>query len=170
MRYLLFLMCMMAFTQRVTAQSSAAGDSMEVAFSVVIPKEVSLNAAERNEMRQKLEVMLARTQTFAPEGKSPFVIVPEVKVTSKETTAGAKETFTLVEGELVLLVKNRYNGTAYNELSMELRQLVKTQEAIDAKMLLIKGINPKDKRFVRFVRTTQNRIAEYFEGNAVDVP
>lgn len=168
----MFVLLAVLFAVNGMAQvdSIAGKDSMDVAFAIVIPAGNTLTSAQRKEIRLKLETVLARTKSAGEVKKTPFVIVPELRVLSTDVTAGAKETFTLVEGELTLTVKNRYNGTAYNELVMPLKEMVAGKRVADPVSVLIRKIEPKDRRFVRFINTSQKRIAEHYAGGAVEVP
>lgn len=145
-------------------------DSIDITFAIVIPKEKSLDAEQRVEIKNKLELVLARLQCAGAIEKTPFVIVPEINIIETSVTVGAKETFVLLEGELVLVAKNRYDGTAYNEVTIPLKRMVKETSVKSPKSDLIQEINPKDKHFTRFIRNTQRRIVEHYSGSAVEVP
>ncbi len=164
----LFLSFVLCAVNSAAQDERASQDSIEVNFAVVVPKENSLTSIQRTEIKGKLEQILARTQSSGAENNTPFVIIPEVKAT--ETTAVAKETFILIEGELTLIVKNRYDGTAYNEISIPLKELVEASHVDDPKLILIQKINPKDRRFVRFIRTTEGRIAKQYSEKLIDIP
>jgi len=161
---ILFLSFVLCAANSAAQDERASQDSIEINFAVVIPKENSLTSTQRTEIKNKLEQVLARTQSSGAVNNTPFVIVPEVKVKNTETTSGAKVTFTLVEGDLTLIVKNKYDGTAYNEISIPLKELVEANRVDDPKLILIQKINPKDRRFVRFIRTTEARIAKQYSG------
>lgn len=164
-----FLFVILWDVNSVAQNERISQDSMEVNFAIAIPKENSLTSIQRTEIKNKLEQILARTQSSGVMNETPFVIVPEVKIKAADMTAGAKETFTVIEGEMTLIVKNRYDGTAYNEIVIPLKEMVEVSHTGDPKLILIQKINPKDRRFVRFVRTTQERIAKQYSGKVIDI-
>ncbi|MBQ7869959.1 MAG: hypothetical protein IJ355_06515 [Prevotella sp.] len=171
MRQILFFLFIVLFCADCKAQTvEAAQDSIEITFAVVTPKECSLTSVQRKELKLMLEKVLARTQSAGVPNRTPFVIVPDVTVKTIDTTSGAKETFTLIDGELSLVVKNQYDGSVYNEITIPLKELTETGRVDDPKLVLIRKINPRDRQFVRFVRTTKDRIAGKYSGKVVDVP
>lgn len=165
MNKLLFILCLL-FSLASQAQDSIVSkkDSVEVAFTISFSKANKLTTSQRQELKDKLTAVLARTQTSGLIN-SQFSIEPDVKLTNRQTTASTKETMTLIEGELTLVAKNRYTGKAYNEQTIHLRELVRGISIPDPEFVLIKAINVKDKRFVRFVKTSINRIVEYYQSN-----
>lgn len=170
-RIIFFLLTLMLLPIGSFAQEEVENkDSIEVTFAVVIPKEKSLDAGQRIEIKNKLEAVLARLQCAGAIEKTPFVIVPELDITSTSVTAGAKEAFVFIEGNLVLVAKNRYDGTAYNELTIPLKKLVNGKNVKDYKSELIQEINPKDRRFVRFIRNTQQRIVKQYSEGFMEIP
>lgn len=152
------------------AQNELAEDSIEITFNILTPKENSLTSEQRTEIKSVLEAVLARTESSGAVGETPFVIIPDIKNVSTDMTEGSKEAFLLIKGELVLIAKNRYDGISCQESSIPLKELVEVEKADDPKLLLIRSINPKDRRFVRFIRTTQRRIVEKYRGSALEVP
>lgn len=157
-------------TGKAQSEDTPQQDSIEVNFAIAIPEDNSLTFEQRKEIKLKLETILARTQSAGAVKKTPFVIVPELRIISTESTAGSKRVSTLIEGELTLVVKNRYDGTSYNEVVIPLKEVVERGQFKDTMMALIKCINTNDRRFVRFIKKSQNRIAENFENKSIDIP
>lgn len=147
--------------QAQNTEDSKDSVAVEVAFTTVFPKTSNLTTVQRRELKDKLDAVLARTQT-AGSKDTPFIIEPQLTVTGKSTTRTTLEPITLIEGELLLIVKNRYDGKAYNELTIPLRESVSGAKVADPELTLIRSINPKDKRFVGFVHKSVNRIVAYY--------
>lgn len=163
---LLFLFFIVCHNMSAQDEIAISNDSIEINFNIVIPKEKTLSSDLRLELKDKLELALARNGCSGPEG-TPFVIVPDVKVINTGITSGTKETFTLIEGECILVAKNKFDGTAFNETNIPLKELVKSGKVGNPIHVLIQSINPKDKRFIRFFRTTQKRISDYYAEKAI---
>lgn len=144
-------------------------DTVEVTFTVGFQNDCRLDSGERAELAKKIERILARTESAGTSAGTPFVIVPDITDISTETAEGLMEPQTLIEGELTLLVKNRYDGTVYNEVTVTLRRLVPAGKVQDPAALLIAEIDPKDRKFTRFIRTSRNRIAEKYEGKVLEI-
>lgn len=157
-------------TGKVQGQDASQQDSIEVGFAIAVPEDNSLTFDQRKEIKVKLEAILARTLSSSAVNKTPFVIVPELNNVTTESTAGGKQTSILIEGELTLIVKNRYDGTSYNEVIVPLKEVVEASRVNDPKIILIRSINVKDRRFVRFIKNSQNRIVEYYENKSIVIP
>ena len=163
---LLILGALPAFAEAAPAPA----DSIEISFAVSVPQESGLGAEQRKAIREKLERVLARTGAAAEGGQTPFVVVPSISAVSTSSTDGLTRNRTLVEGELVLLVRNRHDGTLYNEMSVSLREVVDISNPDSPTDILIKAINPKDRRFTRFIRVSRERITERYEGKVLEIP
>lgn len=147
-----------------------AQDSISVDFSVVIPETCTLPAAQRLELKEKLESAVARSNASGDAETTPFVIVPDLIVTDVKTAESTVLPLTLIQGELVLLVKNRYDGSVYNELTVPLKETRQGGGDKDAAQALIRSINPKDARFVRFIRVSRKRIIEKYKDTELVIP
>ena len=140
-----------------------AQDSIAVDFAVLIPETSVLTQMQQDELVKKIETILARTNSSGDVEQTPFVIVPDVSVTSTKTTESGLTPMTLIEGELLLLAKNRQDGVIYNQLSVTLRETVQETAAGDPVMTLIRSIKPRESRYVRFIRVSRERIAERYK-------
>lgn len=150
--------------------TSYAQDSISVNFSIVIPQTSKLTASQRLELKEKLERVIARTNTSGPIDETPFVIVPNLVVTSIKQTEGALCPFILAEGELSLFVKNRYDGSIYNQLTVKLQKTFQGNQKENATLQLIRSVNSRDTRFVRFIKTSKKRILEKYANDAIVIP
>ena len=140
-----------------------AQDSIAVDFAVLIPETCALTQMQQDELVKKVETILARTNSSGDVEQTPFVIVPDVSVTGTKTTESGLTPMTLIEGELLLLAKNRHDGVIYNQLSVTLRETVQETAAGDPVMTLIRSIKPRESRYVRFIRVSRERIAERYK-------
>lgn len=146
-----------------------AQDSIAINFTISFPENTTLTTTQRQELTTKVESIIARTNSSGGND-SPFVIVPTLTVTGEQTTESAIVTVTLVEGELQLIVKNKHDGTIYNELTTTLQATRRQNDTTDGATLLIRAVNTRDSRFVRFIRTTKKRIAERYADCAIELP
>lgn len=147
-----------------------AQDSISVDFSVVIPETVKLSQVQRAELRLKLETVIARTNLSGDSENTPFVIVPNVTIGDVKNTGGGINPIKLVQGELHVFVKNRYDGTIYHELTMPLQKTLQGGADKDEMLQLIKSIQPKDSRFVRFMKTAKKRILKRYQDKEIVLP
>ena len=171
MKKIFNLLILVFICQSVYSQtSSSENDSIDICFEIVTPKECSLNASQRDEIKSKLNLLLARTGTAGAVAQTPFVIVPDIKLTDKNNSGGTLQQMTFIEGELTLIVRNRYDGISYNELTLPLKGLAETKKELDPIMRLINNINIKDRRLTRFIRLSCDRIVSYYSGRTVEVP
>lgn len=146
--FILFVLCLPLKAQ----------NSTDIVFSVVISETKEMTSTQCDELKEKMEQIVARTNASGNADTSPFTIVANVKVTDVKTTEGGMQPMKLVQGELNLLVKNRNDGIVYNELSISLNKLYQEASKVDELTQLIRSIKPKDARFVRFIKTSQKRI------------
>lgn len=134
-------------------------DSAIILFDVQMSKTSQLTDQQKLLLKTKVEAAVARTNMVG-NGKSLYVIVPSVSVTDVKTTDNSIIPTTIVSGELTLLVKNRIDGKAYNELTIPLKVSQPITSKEDNTSLLIETISIRDKRFVRFIKVSRNRIAD----------
>lgn len=147
-----------------------AQDSISVNFAIVIPETSKLTASQRLELKEKLERIIARTNTSGPIDETPFVIVPNLVVTYIKQTEGTLCPLMLAKGELSLFVKNRYDGSIYNQLTVQLQNTFEGNQKENAALQLIRSIPWRDTRFVRFIKTSKKRILEKYANDAIVIP
>lgn len=137
-----------------------AQDSVRVDFTIAISQESKLTYAQQQELNRKLAGIVARSNASGSEATTPYRIEADLIVTAIKATEGTLVPMTLIQGELLLLAKNRLDGTLYNQLTIPLKETTQADSDKDNALALIRSIKPRDTRFVRFIRTSQKRIAE----------
>ena len=150
----LFLLVTIICLGNVT--SIIAQDTIAVKFAVSIPKSSKLNVEQSNELKEKIQMILGRDNAY--DASSGYYIVPSVKVIETKVSEGTLRPFATTEGELTL---NTCHGEQIiNSLTIKLRDTYAADEKTDPTLRLIRAINTKDRRYVRYIRNSQNRITQ----------
>jgi hypothetical protein len=136
--------------------SIIAQDTIAVKFAVSIPKSSKLNVEQSNELKEKIQMILGRDNVY--DASSAYYIVPSIKVLETTVAEGTLRPFATTEGELTL---NTCHGEQIiNSLTIKLRDTYAADEKTDPTLRLIRAINTKDRRYVRYIRNSQNRITQ----------
>lgn len=143
------------FSQTGVIASSPDGYML---FGVEVPATENLSETQKAKLTSKMKAILARSAMGGNEN-SAYVLVPTVNITNKETTESSISPITVVNGELTIIAKNRFDDTAYNELTIPVKASYPVSTKSDDILFIINAINIHDKRIVRFLKVTQQRIA-----------
>lgn len=147
----------------------SAQETIDINYDIVITESAKLDKSERELLRQKLESILSRCSLSGTK-ESPFVVVPSLHVEDPVTSTMGVRSQTIFKGELTLLVKNRYDGDAINQMSFPLTKVISTKKGINIRFLLINEIPVKNPAFVKFFRTTTKRIAKKYSEKELIIP
>lgn len=158
-------MSLIAFSSNAFAQ-----ETISIEFATAIPVASKLSTDQRLLLKEKIEQLLARTNTSGNIESTPFVIVPDIIIETTSVSEGTIYPVTMIQGKLVLLVKNKYDGTVFNELSINLVNTIKENVHKDAISLLIDSININEPRFVKFIKISQKRILERYKDDGIVIP
>lgn len=137
-------------------------------FVAGTPAQQGMSAKNLNALKQKVEQIIARNNAGAASVYNAFVIQPELVLGETKKTEGLLRDVTLVAGEFSLTARNKYDDSLYGTVVIEVQgdATGSTDEAIAS---LISGIKATDPAFVRFIRTTRKRIAEFYNQNCPDI-
>ncbi len=161
-------MTILAFLTAVVSFETAAQESA-VNFVAGTPKSSRLTTEQKEALKQKVEKIIARNNAGAVTLTDAFVIEPELSLGQAKKTDGLLREVSLSTGEFSLVVHNKYDGSVYNSVTVEVKASAVGNEA-DAIDQLIKSIKVTDPVYVRFIRNARKRIAEYYETNGLPLP
>lgn len=137
-------------------------------FVAGTPAQQGMSAKNQNALKLKVEQIIARNNAGAASVYNAFVIQPELVPGETKKTEGLLRDVTLVTGEFSLTARNKYDDSLYGTVVIEVQgdAAGSTDDAIAS---LISGIKVTDPAFVRFIRTTRKRIAEFYQQNCPDI-
>lgn len=144
--------------------SLGAADQENIHFVAGTPTQEGMSRKNRDALKLKVEKIIARNNAGAVSLYSAFIIQPELILGETKKTEGLLREVTLVTGELSLTARNKYDGSLYGTVVLEL-QGDATGGKDEAIASLIAGIKVTDPAFVRFIRTTRKRIADSYRQN-----
>lgn len=153
----LWLSTAISFAQSASSEQSTTSD---VTFDVAVQKGSGFTQSQMTAIVTKLQAVLARS-AVSGNGKSSYVLIPTVTITNKDTAENSISPIIVIRGELTIIAMNRYNQTAYNELTIPLTVSQAVTTKSDDILSLINSFNIRDKRIVRFLKVTQKRIDSY---------
>jgi len=135
-----------------------------IRFVASTPAQQGLSQKTTDALKLKTEQIIARNNAGATSIYNAFVIQPELLLGETKETEGLLRDVTLITGEFSLTVRNKYDGSVYGTVVMEVQgDAVGSEE--DAITSLISGIKVTDPAFVRFIRNARKRIADFYEQN-----
>ncbi|MCD8236440.1 MAG: hypothetical protein LUD00_07255 [Prevotellaceae bacterium] len=147
----------------------AAAQESAVNFMAGMPKSEKLTAEQKEALKQKVEKIIARNNAGAVTLTDAFVIEPELRLGQTKKTDGLLRDVSLVSGEFSLVVHNKYDGSVYNSVTVDVKASAVGSES-EAINSIIKSIKVTDPVYVRFIRNARKRIAEYYETNGLPLP
>ncbi|MCM1312650.1 MAG: hypothetical protein NC206_08425 [Bacteroides sp.] len=157
-----------AFLMTAVLFETAAQESA-VNFMAGTPKSERLTDEQKEAVKQKVEKIIARNNAGAVTLTDAFVIEPELSLGQAKKTDGLLRDVSLVTGEFSLVVHNKYDGSVYNSVTVDVKASAVGSES-EAINSLIKSIKVTDPVYVRFIRNARKRIAEYYETNGLPLP
>ena len=141
---------------------AAAQDNIH--FVADTPTQKGLSQKNMDALKLKVEQIIARNNAGTASLYNAFVIQPELVLGETKKTEGLLRDVTLVTGEFSLTARNKYDDSVYGTTVIEV-QGDATGSKDDAIASLISGIKVTDPAFVRFIRTTRKRIADFYQQN-----
>lgn len=153
----------------VAVSFEAAAQESAVNFMAGMPKSEKLTADQKEALKQKVEKIIARNNAGAVTLTDAFVIEPELRLGQTKNTDGLLRDVSLVSGEFSLVVHNKYDGSVYNSVTVDVKASAVGSES-EAINSIIKSIKVTDPVYVRFIRNARKRIAEYYETNGLPLP
>lgn len=142
----------------------SASAQEEIHFVAGMPAQNGMPANAVNALKLKVEQIIARNNAGATSVHNAFVIQPELVLGETKKTEGLLRDVTLVTGEFSLTARNKYDGSVYGTVVIDV-QGDATGSKDAAISSLISSIKVTDPAFVRFIRTTRKRIAEFYARN-----
>lgn len=142
----------------------SASAQEEIHFVAGMPAQNGMPADAVNALKLKVEQIIARNNAGATSVHNAFVIQPELVLGETKKTEGLLRDVTLVTGEFSLTARNKYDGSVYGTVVIDV-QGDATGSKDAAIGSLISSIKVTDPAFVRFIRTTRKRIAEFYARN-----
>lgn len=142
----------------------SASAQEEIHFVAGMPAQNGMPANAVNALKLKVEQIIARNNAGATSVHNAFVIQPELVLGETKKTEGLLRDVTLVTGEFSLTARNKYDGSVYGTVAIDV-QGDATGSKDAAISSLISSIKVTDPAFVRFIRTTRKRIAEFYASN-----
>lgn len=153
------LFCFLLFLLALNASAQE-----EIHFVAGMPTQKGLPANALNALKLKVEQIIARNNAGATSVHNAFVIQPELVLGETKKTEGLLRDVTLVTGEFSLTARNKYDDSVYGTVVIEV-QGDATGSKDAAISSLISSIKVTDPAFVRFIRTSRKRIAEFYARN-----
>lgn len=141
---------------------AAAQDNIH--FVAGTPTQKGLSQKNMDALKLKVEQIIARNNAGTASLYNAFVIQPELVLGETKKTEGLLRDVTLVTGEFSLTARNKYDDSVYGTAVIEV-QGDATGSKDDAIASLISDIKVTDPAFVRFIRTTRKRIADFYQQN-----
>lgn len=148
----------MAIIYTLLTLPTYAQDSIATRFSLAIQKGNTLTAIQKDELKEKFQAVLARADAYA--ANSEYIVSVNIRITDTKVSEGTLRPFTTVEGELTLQTHNKKSGTVMNATTVKLQDTYAEDGHTDPMTRLIRAINLRDSRYVRFIRNSRNRIQQ----------
>ncbi len=140
----------------------------DVQFYVIGLQSDKLDADAVSAVDTKLRSAFTRTMAASENPDNPFVIEPSIDFTEAVETEGLVMEVGRVKADLTLTAKNHIDGTVFNTVTIPLKGSATGGRAGAAKSM-VASLKPTDPVFVRFVRKSRERIADYYAANCATI-
>lgn len=152
----------------LAAFSTAMAEDTAVKFYLEELKNSSMPADVAGAIEDKLLAALSRTEAVDMSQYNVFHIIPAVDFTEVAETEGMMREVARVQADLKLSVWNPIDGTVYNTVIIPLKG--SAAGGRDAAMRkLANSLKATDPVFVRFVRTSRQRIQDHYAENCGNI-
>lgn len=159
--------CLATLLTVVAASTAMAGDTA-VKFYLEGLKTSSMPADVAGAIEDKLLAALSRTEAVDMSQYNVFHIIPAVDFTEVAESEGMMREVARVQADLKLSVWNPIDGTVYNTVIIPLKGSAAGGK--DAAMRkLANSVKATDPVFVRFVRTSRQRIQDHYAENCGNI-
>ncbi len=157
MKRLILILTLSFISIGVNAQSNC------VAFKAKAPISDELTEADKEALKLKVQQILTRNNVSTTTLYDAFEVVPTLITEPAVQLVGGIKEVAVIEGELTLEAINSIDGSVYNSVTIEVEGNGSSRDrAISS---LIKSIRPNNPLFVKFVKTSVERITDYYTDN-----
>ena len=141
----------------------------DVAFQAVKPEGKNLTEAQKTALQNKIERIIAKNNAGTTSEHNAFGIKADIDILDKKSSAGLVRNVTVLTAEVTLTAFNIEDGSIYytNSVSLETDVVGDAKVAMDK---LINSIKVTDPQFVRFIRTSKKRIAQWYNDRGLPLP
>lgn len=161
MKKTLTLLCTLMLSIMCYAQS-------DIHFSTTKSETKGLSDDVVEALDLKLHQVLNRNSAAAADVYNVFAIMPSLSMSDVLSTEGLVQNVSVAKGELVLIAKNIVDGTEYYTASIPVEaDVVGNKEK--AMLTLVNNIKVTSPAFTRFIRTTRQKIADYYAANCATI-
>lgn len=136
----------------------------DIHFSTVKATDKNLPAEVIDALDLKMHQVLNRNSAAAADVYNVFAIEPALSLGDVLSTEGMVRNVSVAKGELVLIAKNIIDGTEYYSLTIPV-EADAVGDKDKAMMKLVQNIKVTNPAFTRFIRTTRQKIADYYAAN-----
>lgn len=161
MKKILTLLCALLLNITCYAQSN-------IHFTVLKSTTIGLSDEVKESLDLKLHQVFNRNSAAAADIYNVFAIVPSLSLGDVASTEGLVQNVSVAQGELVLIAKNLIDGTEYYATTIPLEADVVGNEE-KAVLELVKNIKVTSPAFTRFIRTTRQKIVDYYAANCATI-
>lgn len=140
----------------------------DIHFSTVKASDKGLSKEVVEALDLKIHQVLNRNSAAAADMYNVFAIVPSLSMGDVLSTDGMVQNVSVAKGELVLIAKNIIDGTEYYTASIPVESDVVGNEE-KAMQAVVKNIKVTNPAFTRFIRTTRQKIADYYAANCATI-
>lgn len=159
---LMLVMAACTLPSSVMAEDKAVKFDIDALQVSGMPADVSVALAD------KLLMALNRTEAVDVSRYNVFHILPAVDFTEAAETEGLVREVARVQADLKLTAYNVVDGTVYNSITIPLKgSAAGGRDAAMRKM--VNSVKPADPVFVRFVRTSRQRIQDHYADNCGNI-
>lgn len=151
-----------------TLPSSVMAEDKAVKFDIDDLQVSGMPADMSVALADKLLMALNRTEAVDVSRYNVFHILPAVDFTEAAETEGLVREVARVQADLKLTAYNVVDGTVYNSVTIPLKgSAAGGRDAAMRKM--VNSVKPADPVFVRFVRTSRQRIQDHYADNCSNI-
>lgn len=152
----------------ICANSLLTFAQSEIQFTLLKTSQTEIPQGVIDALDLKLKQVLTRNSAASADGYNVFAIEPSIELTDVLTSEGLTQNVSVAQGELVLMAKNIVDGTMYYSMTIPIKGngVGDKEKAMKA---MIADIKTTNNAFTRFIRTTRQKINDYYAANCATI-
>ncbi len=141
-------------------------DIERLAIKPVVPAKLDISKRAANVLKIRMQKMISLNGLSTDASYSCFVMVPRVAIIDKNVTSTAP-VMHVINAEVSFVIIDASNRTIFKEISTSVKGIGKTESAAYTK--IFSSINPRNGKFKKFIKSSKEKIIEYYNTNCDDI-
>lgn len=141
-------------------------DIERIAIKPVVPAKLDISNRAANVLKMRMQKIISLNGLSTDASRGCFMMIPRVAIIDKNVTSTAP-VMHVINAEVSFIIIDASNRTIFKEISTSVKGIGKTESAAYTK--IFSSINPRAGKFKKFIKTSKEKIIEYYNTNCDDI-